>query len=106
MKVVGYIRSAMDNEEAVAVQHSQIEGYCAGRGFELAVVESDNGVSGLTTKRPGLRRLLKRIENPKIGLIVMRDRSRLSRRISDAIRWERKFAEFGIEVRYLDELKK
>lgn len=106
MKAVGYIRSAVNNPEALAIQRSQIEGYCAGRGFELVSVESDNGVSGLKVKRPGLRRLLRRIENPKIGCIVMRDRSRLSRRLTDAIRWERKFGQFGIQVIYLGELKK
>ncbi len=106
MKVVGYIRSATDNLEALAVQRSKIDSYCVGRGWELVAVESDNGVSGLRTKRPGLHRLLKRIENPKIGCIVMSDRSRLSRRVSDALRWERKFAQFGIEVVYVAEREK
>lgn len=103
MKAIGYIRSATDNPEALAQQKAQLEGHCAGRGWELVAVESDNGVSGLKTGRPGLRRLLRRIENPKIGCIIMRDRSRLSRRIIDVLRWERKFSQFGIEVIYVGE---
>lgn len=106
MKVVGYVRSATDNPAALAKQKSSIEGYCAGRGWDVVAIESDNGVSGLRTGRPGLRRLLKRIENPKIGYIVMRDRSRLSRRLTDAIRWERKLNQFGIEIVYLGESEK
>lgn len=106
MKAVGYVRSAISDPEALAVQRSQVEGYCAGRGIDLVGFESDSGVSGLTMHRPGFRRLLKWLRNSRVGCIIMRDRSRLSRRYQDVIRYEQLFKQTGKAVLYVGEPKK
>ena len=82
---VGYLRvstveQAVDGESLDA-QRAAIESAAAARGLRLVAVESDEGVSGRSTLRPGLHAALEAVVAGG-GVLIARDLSRVSRRAS------------------------
>jgi site-specific DNA recombinase len=83
-RVIGYVRVSTEEQSAsVEAQRGQIEAYCALYGLVLASVVVDQGVSGRTTEREGLGRVLGALEARKAQGVVVAKLDRLTRSVRD-----------------------
>jgi DNA invertase Pin-like site-specific DNA recombinase len=82
-RVVTYLRVAsahQDDPAAIQAQRDACTRLAAQLGFEIAAEYVDVGGSGLTSNRPGIRRLLTDLERgPKVDYLLIQDVTRLSR---------------------------
>src|SRR4051812_3759964 len=83
MATYGYIRISKDNANGHGpeAQLEAIRRYCAGAGVKLTETFQDLGVSGRTTKRPELQRLLGQLGEGDVLVAAKLDR--LSRSLLD-----------------------
>ena len=100
----GYCRVSTDQQAdsglGMEAQVASIVAACEARGWQLVDVERDNGRSGTTTDRPGLRRILERIEPGEVLIVAKLDR--LSRSVQDAAQLMDRAASKGWHVVALD----
>jgi site-specific DNA recombinase len=113
-KVFAYLRVSSheqrDHGLGLEVQREAVEDYCRKRGWVLAGVFEDAGVSGagadeeeMVVNRPGLRRMLASIDGEPIRYIVVLNTSRLWR--SDATRFiiQRELRRLGVDVKAVEQ---
>ena len=85
-KAHGYCRVSTDQQAdsgaGMDAQVAAITQAAEARGWQLAGVEADNGTSGTTTDRPGLQRILERVQPGEAVVVAKLDR--LSRSVQDA----------------------
>ena len=75
-----YTRTAAANASRIGEQRQACEAYIAERGMTaLAERYDDDGYSGNTADRPGLRRLMEDAAAGKVGRVVVHDFARLAR---------------------------
>ena len=79
-----YCRLSKDDElqgesASIANQRDLLTGYCKSQGMEIVEVFQDDGYTGLNMERPGLKKLLKAVEDKRINLVITKDLSRLGR---------------------------
>lgn len=103
MKAIGYIRVSTEKQASEGIslenQKEQIEKYCRYKGFELAGIIEDAGISGGINKaRPGFISLLDRIEAGEAGTVVLYSLERLSRDMLTLLALERLLDEYGIDL--------
>lgn len=84
-KVVLYCRTARRNKSAIKKQRLEMERYCVQQGLTIAAVYEDNGFSGMTNDRPGLKKMLRNAAKGKFSVVVVGDVSRLSRSTSGSL---------------------
>ena len=82
-KVVLYCRLASRNKSGIKKQRLEMKRFCARQGWTIVAVYEDNGYSGLTNDRPGLKSMRRDAAKGKFSAVVIRDLSRLSRSYSD-----------------------
>jgi len=85
---VGYVRvSTIEQCEGVSLdaQRSRIRAYCEAKELELVDVLTDDGVSGKTLERTGLRELVRRCSHREVGHVVVVKLDRLTRRTRDLL---------------------
>jgi DNA invertase Pin-like site-specific DNA recombinase len=81
-RVVAYCRSACEEPGTPSSAYEQaraIGRYAKRHGLTIYETYIDPGVSGMTLKRPGLRRLLADCRAGRVRTVIMRDPERLSR---------------------------
>ncbi len=87
-RLVGYTRvSTVEQAErglSLAAQEKGLRDYAASVGAELAGVETDAGLSGRTTRRPALQRVLAMLAAGEADGVVVVRLDRLSRSLRDA----------------------
>lgn len=100
-----YCRVSTDEQAergtSLADQRSRCEAYCREQAWKVTHVYVDDGVSGATTDRPELTRLVAAAERRELDRIVVTDPDRLSRDLVDGLSLERDLARFEVEVTYL-----
>lgn len=85
-KAVGYVRTSTDRQDnSVADQRHRIEQYCSARGWDLAGVYVDQGVSGAKASRPGLDRMVTDVLGNGVSAIVATKLDRLGRSVAHVI---------------------
>src|SRR5207249_2301576 len=67
----------------LAAQEATIRAECERRGWELVTVIRDEGESGKSLDRPGLRRVLELVANRKANVLVAAKLDRVSRSVLD-----------------------
>lgn len=81
---IGYVRVSTDEQArdgvSIAVQSSRIRAYAEAKGFTIENVLTDEGRSGKSLDRPGLRDLLTQCERADVGHVVVWRLDRLTRR--------------------------
>ena len=82
-KVYGYCRVAFANEEEMEQQKQVIGWYCEDNGLKVDKYFCDNGVSGLTSHRDGLNKMLYALQDGDI--VVVKDVARLSRNMAQCM---------------------
>ena len=90
LRAVGYLRVSTEEQARDGVsldaQRHRIEAHAAANGWELASIESDNGISGKRLKnRPGLRRTLSSLRRRKADALLVVALDRLSRTTTDVL---------------------
>lgn len=80
LQAVIYCRQASANDEGIQRQEYICRTYAGEHGLEIAEVFRDNGFSGSTADRPGLKALLSFLQQAEPGMVVLVERhDRLAR---------------------------
>ncbi|MGA7075619.1 MAG: recombinase family protein [Halobacteriota archaeon] len=89
MKAIGYARVSTEDQakEGVSLeaQQARIEAYCIAKGWQLAGIEVDAGISAKDTNRPGLQAVLQEVRDKRVAAIVVYKLDRLTRSIGDLL---------------------
>ena len=81
MRAVIYVRTSTDTQATgLAAQRMACKRYCEEKGWEYDIVE-DNAISGASTARPGLNKMMAALPDKRWEAIVVFSFSRLSRSI-------------------------
>lgn len=85
---VGYVRVSTDGQVdgfGIDVQIERIEAYATAMGLHIDEIVRDEGYSGATLDRPGLRTLIERIENGEVTKVVIYRLDRISRSLRNLL---------------------
>lgn len=79
-----YCRLSRDDElqgdsNSIKNQKAMLQKYADDNGFKSTALFVDDGYSGTTFDRPGWNRLMKLVDDGKVGTIIVKDMSRLGR---------------------------
>lgn len=87
MKAIGYTRVSTqeqaDSGLSLEGQKKRIAAYCEAREWELLEVITDAGLSGGTTNRPGLQRVLELVKRGEVDVVCVLKLDRLTRSVKD-----------------------
>jgi DNA invertase Pin-like site-specific DNA recombinase len=83
-RVALYARTANASQLSIAIQEAELRQYVERQGHSDPLVYADNGYNGVSYDRPAFRQLIADIENGKVGKVVVRDMTRISRDYSQA----------------------
>ncbi len=70
----------------------------------IKIIDADSGRSGLSADRPGRQRLIELMDQGRVGLVVVRDVSRVSRDPEDLWRFVTKAIQRGILIAVNDRI--
>ncbi|WP_413492240.1 cassette chromosome recombinase CcrB [Staphylococcus capitis] len=73
------------NGYSIQSQLNQLKEYCQFQGYEVVDEYTDRGISGKTTQRPELQRILKYANDGKLDCIMVYKTNRLARNTSDLL---------------------
>ncbi|WP_375263529.1 recombinase family protein [Palleronia sp.] len=77
-----YLRSATQNDDAIAAQQRICAEYAAAQGWRVGEVFVDDGFSGTLDDRPGLVALRDSLQERRASIVIAEDASRLFRDIN------------------------
>ena len=83
MKLIGYARVSPGDQQTIANLVEMMHAYCDLHDHELIDTFLDEGVSGKTVERTGLRQALKRLSTTGVDGVVITKLDRLSRSVRD-----------------------
>ncbi len=99
MIALGYVRRSKESGArtvSLEDQRARIESYCQERGWSLAEVLADDGVSG--GRRERLERLAERVKAIRARAIVVYHLDRFARDLAATLDYLRRFARRGVEL--------
>lgn len=97
MRVVSYARvSTSDKGQRPELQLSEIRKYCDLRGWSTPKEIVDEGFSGGTDVRPGLKRLMKMVREGEVDIVIVLKLDRLFRSLKHLVTTLDEFQERGI----------
>ena len=88
--VAVYSRIANTNDELIGRQENSLLQYARLNGIAEdsdCVCFRDNGVSGITMDRPGLKKLMAAIRDGEVGAVIVKDSSRIARDLHCFMEW-------------------
>jgi len=100
-RACGYTRVSTEEQVkgvSLYAQAEQIRRYCELYSLNLAEVLVDEGVSGKSTDRPALRKLMGRVEQGVVDAVVVYRLDRLSRDTVDSLLIQRRFIDLGVKL--------
>ena len=105
IRTAAYCRVSTDREEQEGFFQQQVLYYTtliqSNPEMEFAGIYGDKGKSGLAAgNRPGLQKLLEDCRNGKIGPILTKSVSRLSRNMPDLVTMIRELKQYGVHVQF------
>jgi DNA invertase Pin-like site-specific DNA recombinase len=87
LKAVGYIRVSTDEQAkeglSLDLQESRVTAYCQAKGWELLRIYRDEGESGKSLVRPGIKNLIEDLKDNGVDVVVIVKLDRLTRSIRD-----------------------
>ena len=93
-----YCRLAQANDERMAAQEQKLRRYAKENDYEVCDLYRDNGKSGVTLDRQGLRALLAKIQCGNVKRVLVSNLTRLTR---DSLLMHElidMFSEYGVEL--------
>jgi DNA invertase Pin-like site-specific DNA recombinase len=104
MRAALYARvSTLNAGQDPSMQTRELTEYCTRRGWELAGVYVDTGISGATDSRPQLNRLMEDAHRKKFSVVAVWKFDRFARSVSHLLRALETFRALGIEFVSLTE---
>lgn len=106
-RIVIYCRSAHRDQKtkeskAISWQVMALKKYAAKQGMKVVGVYIDDGVSGLTTSRPGLDKLRAAIKKGGIDVVLAAHPDRLSRNVVISAQLIQELEQQGVELLFTD----
>jgi site-specific DNA recombinase len=102
MKVAAYIRVSTEDQarEGVSLeaQAERLRAYCVAKDWTLTVLEADEGLSAKTLDRPGMGRVLARVESRQVDVVLVYKLDRLTRSVADLARLVELFERRGVAL--------
>lgn len=92
-----YARVSTNKDQRVEVQLDALREYANRRGFAVAKEISDQGQSGATDNREGLKQLLQLIRSRQIDVLIVAKLDRLFRSLKHMINLIEEMEELGVE---------
>ena len=74
-----YCRTARQSEQGIENQETMLRRYAENNNHGNVVVYADNGYSGVSLDRPGLRQLKADVNAGLVGIVLVKDVNRISR---------------------------
>jgi len=106
MQAAIYVRVSTDDQVqhgfSLAEQREACRNRAAALGASTIIEFSDEGISGDTLDRPGLTSLRDVARNKQVGLLVIRDLDRLSRKLAHLLILTEEFKKAGVKLEFLD----
>lgn len=103
-RAVGYVRTSTDRQDnSVEDQRHRIAQYCAARGWDLAGVYVDEGVSGAKASRPALDRMVADVLADGVSHIVATKLDRLGRSVAHVIDLHDALEAKGVGLVFIDQ---
>jgi len=107
MKALAYLRVSTEKQVETGVslenQAERVRQYCGYRGFDLIDTIRDEGISGGVNKaRDGFNKLLDRIEDGSVDVLVLYSLERLSRDMLTLLALERYLDAYDVELHTVD----
>ena len=75
-----YCRTAQYSDYGIENQEAMLRRYATGKNYGNVVVYADNAYSGVSLDRPAFRRLQKDVRAGLVGLVLVKDIIRISRK--------------------------
>lgn len=97
-RVAVYCRVANKSQLAIDCQQENLTQYAHAHGHYDLAYYTDNGESGLTLDRPGLRQMEAAIETGDIQAVLVKDFTRLGRDMWHVLRWRNTLTHKGVTV--------
>ena len=88
-----YCRTARQSKQGIENQETMLRRYAAKNNLGNVVVYADNGYSGASLDRPGLRQLKSDINAGLVGIVLVKDVNRISRKfmqVAQFLNWLKK----------------
>ncbi|MBB6731931.1 recombinase family protein [Cohnella zeiphila] len=88
MRVACYLRvSTLDQVQGYSLdmQRERLEAYCKAQGWDDSTFYMDDGETATNLNRPGMRRMIRHIEEKKIDAVIVLKLDRLSRKQKDVL---------------------
>ena len=82
MGAYGYVRISRDedsNKESISSQKDTLKDFAKDQGIEMIDIIEDNDISGYSYNRPGIKKILKLIDEGVLDVLVAKDLSRIGR---------------------------
>jgi DNA invertase Pin-like site-specific DNA recombinase len=97
MKAITYTRVSTDDKgQNPEVQTAELRRYCAARGWHIAEEIVDEGFSGGTDQRPGLKQLMAAVRSREVDAVVVVKLDRLFRSLKHLVGTLDEFQTLGI----------
>lgn len=88
MKYLGYVRVSTDEQIegfGLGAQRESVESYAKALGYDLAEIVADEGYSGSTMDRPGIRRVVEMMKTCQYAGLIVYKLDRISRSLKDIL---------------------
>ena len=107
MHAIGYVRVSTEDQarEGVSLDHQEakINGYAALNDLPLAEIIRDEGLSGQSLERKGIKRLLELVQQNEIKAVIVYKLDRLSRKTLDTLNLIELFEAKGVAFHSISE---
>lgn len=99
-----YLRAAVKpGGDTIRIQRQAVRRKAKDLGATIVAEYVDQGVSRLTTDRPGLNALLRHLGgDADVTMVIMADPTRLSRNLHDALTLHKRIHHNGVHIAYLN----
>lgn len=82
-----YCRTAVQNDFAIESQKERLLSFANENGYSNPVFYIDNGESGLTLKRPAMKRLISDVRSGKVKRVIVTSVNRIARDTVSMCKW-------------------
>ncbi len=100
-----YARYSSHNqkEESIEQQVEECMAFAQQNGIKIIQIYSDKAISGKTDKRPQFQRMMRDAEKKQFGKVIAYKSNRIARNMLQALNYEDRLSQFGIETFYAKE---
>lgn len=95
--------SSVQNDASIEQQIAECEAYARANKLVIVATYEDRAISGKKDNRPGLQRMLRAADRHEFQVLLAYKSNRISRNMTNALRYEERLAQAGVRVVYCKE---